>query len=1038
MDLPRFGVRRPVMTAMLFIAAIILGLVSLTRLGIDIMPEIELPTVSIITTYQGAGSQEVESRVTEVLEERLSTVSNLDRIESVSQEGVSSVNLKFDWGVNLDEATNDVRDKVDLAQAFLPEDVDDPVIFRFDFSMMPILVLGVTAQESYPILQDLLDERVIDPLKTVPGVATAMIWGGLEREILVEVNRTRLEAYHLSVDQIIDALKRENLSLPGGHLKTGKMDYLIRTPEELEIPEIENIIVAVRNGTPIYLKDVAEVKDTFKEETAKVEVNRRPGLNLLVQRQSGANTVRVTEKVLKKLEELRENLPPDVKIDVVRNMSEFIRLSIANLRNTLFWGGLLVILVILFFLRNLRGSLIIACAIPTSLIITFVLMYLADYTLNWISLSSLSIAIGMVVDGAIVILDNIYRHRELGERPTEAAIFGSSEVGKAVIASCLTTVAVFLPLIFIKGVVGIMFKQMAFVIILALLASLATALVLIPMLSSKLLHPAPTSRGGIHPEKREKGPLRRLYKRSERWFGIIEERYKFLLGWALGNRRKVILGGAALLLFSLLLFPLVGTRFMPEQDAGLFGTNIELPVGTRLEETGKVMRAIEEIFSREVPETEASFVRWGYHEAGMRSPIIRDEGSHIGTAMTKLVPTRERMRSSQEIVESLRPLVTSFPGAEVRFSTEDPMAGLLFGGGKPLTIEVWGYDLDLGRRLAQEVAKAIEEIEGVRDVEISRKEGKPELQIVVDREKASRLGLNVSVIGNTIKTLVSGKEATKYRERGREYDISVRLREKDRSQIEDLEKIFVTSPSGEQIRLSNMASIREEIGPVKIERRDQQRIIKVEGNIYGRDLGSIVGEAKEKIGGLTIPAGFFIKFSGEREEQEKSFRNLLFALILGVILVYMVMASQFESLRDPFIILFSVPFAMIGVIWALLTTNQVFSVDAFIGLIMLVGIVVNNAIVLISYISILRGRGYSVREAVTLGGKTRLRPVLMTTITTVFGLLPLALFQGEGSEFWRPFGITIIGGLIVSTLVTLIFVPTLYSIFEERRKSVMR
>jgi len=1037
-NLPEFGVRKPVMTAMLFIVVIILGLVSLTRLGIDIMPEIEIPTVSVITSYQGAGPREVESRVTEVLEERLSTVSNLDRIESISQEGISSVNLKFDWGINLDEATNDVRDKVDFAQAFLPEDVDDPIIFRFDFSMMPILVLGVTARESYPILQDLLDERVVDPLKTVPGVATALIWGGLEREILVEVNRTRLEAYHLSVDQVIDALKRENLSLPGGHLKTGKMDYLIRTPEELEIPEIGNIIVATRDGTPIYLKDVAEVRDTFKEETAKVQVNRRPGLNLIVQKQSGANTVRVTERVLKKLEELKGNLPPDVEINVVRNMSEFIRLSIAILRNALFWGGLFVILVVLFFLRNLRGSLIIACAIPTSLIITFVLMYLADYTLNWISLTSLAIAIGLVVDGAIVILDNIYRHRELGERPSEAAIFGSSEVGKAVIASCLTTVAIFLPLIFIKGVVGIMFKQMAFVIILALLASLATALILIPMLSSKLLHPRSSLRDGIHPGKEEKSPLRRLYKRSERWFGIVEERYKVLLGWALENRKKVILGGAALLLSSLLLLPLVGTRFMPEQDAGLFRTDIELPVGTRMEETGKVMKAIGKIFSREVPETEASFARWGYQEAGFRSPIIRDEGSHIGMAVTKLVPIRERKRSSREIVESLRPLLTSFPGAEVRFSTEDPMAGLLLGGGKPLTIEVWGYDLDVGRGLARKVTNIIEGIEGVTDVEISRKEGKPELQIVVDREKASRLGLNVSAIGNTIKTLVSGKEATQYRERGREYDISVRLREEDRSQIDDLEKIFVTSSSGKQIRLSNVASIREEIGPVKIERRDQQRIIKVMGNIYGQDLRSIVREAKEKLERLTIPSNFFIRFSGEKEEQEKSFRNLLFALILGIILVYMVMASQFESLRDPFIILFSLPFAMIGVIWALLITNQIFTVDAFIGLIMLVGIVVNNAIVLISYINILRRRGYTVREAVTIGGRTRLRPVLMTTITTVFGLLPLALLRGEGSEFWRPFGITIIGGLIVSTLITLVFIPTLYSIFEERRKKLIR
>jgi HAE1 family hydrophobic/amphiphilic exporter-1 len=1013
---------------MLFVAAIILGLVSLSRLGIDIMPELEIPTVSINTTYAGAGPQEVESRVTEILEEQLSTVSNLDKIESSSQEGVSSVNLKFDWGVNLDEATNDVRDKVDMAQGFLPEDVGDPIISRFNFSDMPILILGVTAQESYPVLHDLLDERVVDPLKTVPGVATAMIWGGLEREILVELNRTRLEAYQLPVKQIIDALKQENLSVPGGHLKTGKMDYLVRTPEELEITEIADIVIATRNGAPIYLKDVAEVKDTFKEETAKVEVNRRPGLILIVYRQSGANTVQVTKRVLKELEELKKNLPADVGINIMRDTSEFITLSIAALRSTLFWGILFVILVILFFLRNLRASLIVACAIPTSLIITFVLMYLADYTLNWISLSSLAIAIGLVVDGAIVILDNICRHRELGERPPEAAIFGSSEVGKAVIASCLTTVAIFLPLIFIKGVTGIMFKQMALVIILALLASLSTALILIPMLSSKFLRSGEDAQG----------PLRRLYKKSESWFGMIEERYKTLLGWALGNRKKVISAAAALLIFTLLLFPLVGSRFFPEEDAGLFMTSIELPIGTRVEETGKVMRSIEEIFAQAAPEAESSFARWGYRESGHRSPAMRDEGSHIGMTMSKLTPRRERKRSSQEVVESLRPLVTSFPGAKIRFSTEDPMSGMLFGGGKPLTVEIWGYDLDLSRELAQKVAEIVEGVEGVRDVEISRKEGKPELQILIERTKASRLGLNVSAIGNTVKTLLSGEEATQYREGGREYDISVRLREQDRSQIEDLDKIFVTSLTGQQIRLSNVASIKEEIGPVKIERRDQQRIIKIGGNIYGRDLGSIVSEAKQKLQEIPIPAGFFIKFGGEREEQEKSFRDLLFALILGVILVYMVMASQFESLRDPFIILFSVPFALIGVIWALLVTKQIFTVNVFIGLVMLVGIVVNNAIVLISYINILRARGHSVREAVTLGGRARLKPVLMTSITTVCGLLPLALFRGEGSEFWRPLGITIIGGLIVSTLITLVFIPTLYSVFEERRNKLVR
>lgn len=1027
MRLPQFGVRHPVTTTMIFVAIVILGLVSLSRLGLDLMPDIEIPVISVLTSYRGAGPEEVESIITKPLEDRLATVKNLDRIESSSVEGLSSIALKFDWGANLDEAANDVRDMVDLSMGYLPDDVDRPQILKFDLSMMPILVLAVTAEESYPILYDLIDDRICDPLKTVPGVAAASIVGGIERQILVELDRSRLEAYHLSVNQVTDALRKENLDIPGGHIKTGLKDYLIRTPEEIEVDEIGKIVLATtKDGVAIYIKDVATVKDAFKEKTQEVRVNKKPGLMVIIQKQSGANTVAVTERVFKKLEELKKNLPPDVNIVVPRDFSEFIKGAIGNLRNALYFGGILVILIIFFFLRSLRAGLIVACSIPISLIITFFLLYMGGYTLNIISVSSLAIAMGMVVDAAIVVLDNIHRHREKGERAQEAAIFGATEVGKAIIASTLTTVAIFVPIVFIGGITGIMFKEMAFVICLALLASLFTALILIPMLSTKFLRLRKE-------EDKDKKFVRKFYIQSGKWLEKLDSTYRDFLGWALSHRKRVIIGGFLILLLSLLSLPLVGTRFMPESDANMFRGTVELPVGTRMEETGKVMRSMEDIVTKEVPERTVMFARWGYGAIGMGSVAFGQEGSNIGMIGVRLIPKEQRKRLVKRIVDELRPLTTKYPGAKVRYSTEDPLAGLFFAEGKPFVMEIYGHDIDTGMALAKEIADELKNIKGIVDVEISRKMGKPELQIRVDRDKASHLGLNVSDIGNTIKVFFSGEEATKYREKGKEYDIFVRLREEDRRHISDLENSFITSPTGKQIRLTSVAEIIEESGPISIERKNQQRVIRVTANLSGRDLGSAVGAAHKGLSKIKVPKDFFVDFGGEREEQQEAFKLLTIALLLGMILVYMVMASQFESFRDPFIILFSIPFGMVGVVLVHIIFRQIFSVNSFIGLIMIVGIVVNNAIVLISYINILRARGFGVRDAITEGGRARLKPVLMTTLTTVFGLLPLTLSKGEGSEEWVTLGLTVIGGLLVSTLITLIFVPTLYSIFEERR-----
>lgn len=1031
MRLPEIGVRRPVATAMFFIAIAIMGLVCFIQLGIDMLPDMEIPTVGVITTYQGAGSQEVESRITEPIEDQVSTTQGLDKIESSSQEGISVVSAQFDWGHDLDVAINDIRDKVDLAKKYLPDDADDPILFKFDLSMMPVLVLAISAEESYSNLFHLAEREIADPLKRIPGVATATIRGGLEREIHVDIDLEKLHAFHVAIDQVINVLRAQNLSLPGGHIKTGKTDFLVRTPEEFRsVDEINHVVVAHSNGVPVFLRDIATVEDGFKELTRGVRVNRKKGLVVMVQKQSGENTVDVSERVMKGLDEIQRGLPPDVDIKIAMNSSDDIQRSIYSLKGAVLYGLLFVVLVILFFLRNLRGSLIVAISIPASLIVSFLFLYLAGYTINIISLTSLVIAIGMVVDDSIVVFENIFSHAERGERRSQASILGASEVGNAVTAATLTNMVVFLPVIFVGGITGIIFKQLAYVICLALLTSLVTALVLVPMLTSRLLKVKKEEK-----DPRKAGILRRAFLVSEGLFSGMDTWYSRLLGWSLGHKKIVIVGAVALFAGSALLVPMIGTEFIPEQDQGQLQATIELPEGTRMEETGILVHAVEDIIYENAPERRTVFSSWGIGEEGISTLLGGSEGSNIGSLHVMLVSKENRGRSPKEIIEALRSRVNSLPGADVRFSAEDALSGVMFGAGKPFQLDIYGYDLEQAKRLSREIAVLLKTIPGITDIEISRKEGKPELQILVDREKASKLGLNVSTIAQTVRSYLTGTVASQYRERGDEYNIRVRLMEKDRQYIEDIDKAFIRTPAGEAIPLSTIARIRRDIGPVKIERKGQERTITITAGLYNRDLGSAVAEAREKIKDIDLPEGFSYKFSGAQEEQEKSFRLLFVALLLGAILVYIVMAAQFESLRDPFIIFFSIPFGIIGVIWALVLTGQTLSVVSFLGLIMLLGIVVKNAIVLIDYINILRRRRFSVRDAVVQGGKNRLRPVLMTAFTTMLSMLPLALSSGQGAEVWNSMGITVIGGLLVSTFITLIFVPTLYAIFEERGKN---
>ena len=1042
MNLPELGVKRPVLTMMIFFGILVLGVVSLTNLPLDLMPELTLPAISLIVPYEGAATEDVEVAVTEILESYLSTVPNLKEITSKSKEGVSLVVLTFEWGTNMDEASNDIRDRLDFAKSFLPEDVGQTILFKFDMSNWPILFLGIGAEESYPKLTDIIDKRVADPLKRLKGIGSISQFAGLERQIQVRVDRERLLAHHLTIDQLVLLLQKENITLPAGNLKMGKQEFLLRVPGELEtVEDIQNLMIQSRNGASLRLKDVAEVEDSFREEEGLGRVDGRPGMMMMIQKQAGANTVEVATLALKRLEELKKRLPRDVEIKIIFDGSDFIKQSLSNLNSTILWGGVLVILTILLFLGNFTGSLIIALTIPFSLIIAFIFLYFMGYTINTVSLSSLAIAIGMVVDNAIVVLDSIFRKRDEGESPATGSISGAKEVGTAVSASTFTTIAIFVPILFIGGIIGEIFRQLGYVVTIVLLASLFCALNLTPMLASKLLKDInPLYQRGIKGDftlRTRHSAFRNLLQLTQKGYKNLEEFYLSLLSWALSHRRRTILIGLSIFFLSLLPIPLhlVETEFIPAEDQGEVRGTIELPLGTRVEVTEKVMKRVEEEVEKTFPDRIAMMSMVGQSRGGFATMSGQKEGSSVGRLFIKLHPKRMRDYSAQDAAYLLSRKISSIPGIQnMNFDTEDPFASMIFSGGSPVSIEIYGYEIEKTDSIAFLIRERLSNIKGIVHPLVSREKGKPEIQVVINREKASRMGLSISQIAHTLRTNFFGKEATLFREGGEEYDIFVRLKEEDRKTLRDLENVFVNSPTGKAIPLSNIADFVERRGPLEIDRKNRERLVKVEAGIYKRPLSAIKRDLEKVLSEIHLPEGVFIQVTGAIEEQESAFEKLFIAMILGILLVYMVMAGQFESLLDPFVIMFSVPFAITGVIWALFLTGKTLNLMSFVGMVMLVGIVVNNAIVLIDYTNILRRRGLSVREAHLTAGTRRLRPVLMTSLTTVLGLLPLAMMRGEGAESWSPLAISVMGGLLVSTLITLIFVPTLHSIFDDWRE----
>jgi HAE1 family hydrophobic/amphiphilic exporter-1 len=1024
MSLSDFSIKRPIFVMMLTSVVILVGLVSISRLPVDLMPEIIFPTLNVSTSYENTGPEEIEELITRPIEEAMSAVPGVEEVFSVSSEGSSSVRVMFSWGVDLDAAADDVRERLDRVIGRLPEDVNRPTLRKFDPAQQPILQLGALSNLDPVQTRRIIDEQISYRIERIPGVASVDVWGGREREIQVNLYPDKIKALGLPLDLITAKIRQENIDLPAGIIERGNYEILVRIPGVYtDIEQIRDTVVATREGVTIQLKDIASVEDTFRRITRIVRINGLPGTRIAIYKQSGKNTVEVAEGVLAEIKEIQQDIP-QIQLMPVSNSSQYIKNAIRNVSSAAIYGGLLAVIVLIIFLVNVRSTLVIAISIPISIIATFSLIYFGGFTLNVMTLGGLALGVGMLVDNSIVVLENIYRLLQSGDPPLKAAHLGSQEVTAAIVASTLTTIAVFLPMVFMRGMSGIMFKQLAYVVSFSLICSLVVALTLVPMLCHRLLRP--TRLANPHPKK--------LGDRAGQlflgFFSSLEYRYKKLLHYSL-NHRRVVLGITIVLLAgSVVLIKLVGSEFMPATDEGEVRVSVEMEVGTRLNVMDEKFKMIAQILRKAVPEMES--IEESFGGGGWRS------GANTGNFTLKLSPKGKRSRSSEEIATDLRRNLAGIPGVIIRTraSGGQMMFGMRGGGGQErVQVEIRGYDLEVAEALAHQVRSIIAKVEGVTDTRVSREVGNPEELFVIDRQAAADMKLSVTQIGQFIQTVLMGTQASFFREAGREFRILVKVKDSERMGVSDILDLTLTNSDGEQVSLRNVVNTRPRRGPVRIERRDRERVVTISGEIAGRDLGSILGDARKALRSIPIPRNFSIAFTGDYEEQQKAFRELLLSIILALLLVYMLMAMLYESIRDPFIVMFSVPLAVIGVVLVLFITRTTFNVQSYIGCIMLGGIVVNNAILLVDYTNLLRRRDkMPLREAIEEAGRRRLRPILMTALTTIMAMIPLALGLGEGGEAQAPLARAVVGGLTSSTLITLLVVPVIYSLFEGLRE----
>ena len=1029
MKLYETSVNKPVSTILVFIGVVIFGLFSLSRLAIDLYPDIEMNQIMVITSYSGANSSDIEENITRVLEDGLNTVSDLKEISSVSQDNISIVTIEFEWGTDLDIATNDVRDKLDMVTNYLPDGAEKPMIFKFSTDMIPVLILSATADESRQALYKILDDKIGNPLNRINGVGAVSITGAPKRQVQVNVDPQKIEAFGLSVEQIGGVIAQENRNMPGGNIDIGSDTYSIRVEGEFsDSDQIKDLVIGSIGGRSIYIRDVATVKDTLQERMQETYItnessNIRSGATIIIQKQSGSNTVEIASKILEELPKLQSELPNDIKIGVIMDSSQFIKDSINSLTETVLLAFVFVVIVVLFFLGRWRATIIIIATIPISLISAFIYLMVSGNTINIISLSSLTIAIGMVVDDAIVVLENITTHIEKGSRPREAAIYGTNEVAVAVIASTLTVIAVFFPLTMVTGLAGIMFTQLGWMVTITIAVSVVCALSLTPMLAAKMMRK----------EKNRNKYFSRFYGPIERSLAKLDNAYANLLGWAVRHRTIVTVASFGLFFLSILLpaLKLVGTEFFPESDNNQISMTIELPLGTRTELTKDVAFQIQNIISEKYPEVRTSSLSFGIPDDDNTFAMLQANGTNIISFRMRMYEKKDRQRNIFEISDLIRKDLDNIP--EVYKYLVTPGGGMGgMGGGSTVDLEIVGHDFDITDKLAKDFAERMKTIEGLKDIQISRDEYRPEYQLEFDREKLALAGLNTSTVSQYLRNRVNGMTASLYREDGEEYNIVVRYDRKFRESLEDIENIMVYNNAGQGIRIKEVGKVVERFAPPKIERQNRNRITKVSATVSGASLDKIVDGLNAQIAQVEIPPEVSINIGGSYEDQQESFADLFLLLFLIIILVYIVMAAQFESLSQPLIIMISVLFAFTGVFLALFLTNSTLNIISLIGAIMLVGIVVKNGIVLIDYVNLNRERGMRIIDSVVSAGRSRLRPVLMTTCTTILGMLPMALGIGEGSEMWQPMGIAIIGGLTVSTLLTLLVVPTVYTSFAAR------
>jgi len=1025
MNLPKFSVERPILTTMATLVVVILGIVSLSRLRIDLLPDIELPTVSIRTGYEGASPEVMERLVTQIVEEIVATVPGVEEMTSTSSEVNSTVRVSFVWGTNIDAAALDVQAKLEDEINELPDDVVRPRVSKFDVADYPVVILGISSRLDPVELTQLVENQIRYRFARIPGVAQVDLFGGFDREVRVELDPDRVKALGIPLDRVIEAIENANLDLPAGRIEEGRYEVTLRAPAELaSLDEIRSVVIHRHDGAVATLGQVARVRDTYEKLTRIVRVNGERGLRAGIRKQASANTVEVSRRVLAEIDAVNEAFP-QVRIVPVVNQGNFIERSIANVARSVLYGGGLAVAVLLFFLRNVRSTLVISLAIPISVIATFALIYFGGFTLNLMTLGGLALGVGMMVDSSVVVLENIVRRTaENLEPPAVAAVEGASEVGPAIAASTVTTLVVFLPLAFVGGVSGILFQELAYVIVFSLVCSLLVSLSLAPMLASRLLISPDRNRGKRSPW------TERAAAAANAFFGGLDNGYRDLLRKVLRHRLLAVFAAAATLGASLLLLPMIGTEFLPPSDEGEVRVTGEMETGIRLDLLDRQVRRMEEIVYAAVPEAVSSVASAG--ASGWRA----NQASQ-GEIRLSLTPAARRKRSNTEIADDLRRRLSGkIPGMEIR--TRAPQGQFLLerllGGDEGLTVEIRGYDLENLDALARQVARAVEDVPGIADLDASRDAGVPQREIRVDRAKIADLGLSVRDVTEVLETAVAGAKAGEYRTEGNSYRIFVQLEDAEKRSLDEILDFTLTTPSGDAVALRNLVDTKGSRGPLLIDRKDQQRLTTVTANIAGRDAGSVASDVQARLNRIPRPLGYDLLVAGSYEEQRKAFRELVASLALALVFVYMVLACQYESLRDPVVVMASVPLAAAGVLVTLFATRTTLNLQSYIGCIMLGGIVVNNAILLVDQAGRLSRRGMGVREAVAEAGRRRLRPILMTTLTTILALVPLALGIGEGADAQAPLARAVVGGLAGSTVITLVLVPAVYSLFHPEPK----